>query len=330
MLRRLTAALSLLAALAAQPAAAACDAPDLLSTMSAGERDRLAAMAAEIPYGDGILWRADKDGHRIILAGTMHLPDPRSDALFTHLARVMHGSDLALFEMTRTEEAEMREVLTAEPERMLVTDGPDLEARLDAETWAALSAAAEARGIPPAFAARVEPWFLVLTLSAPPCLPPDGGDGGLDHRLMDRATAEGIEVRALEPWDTLLRIVAEADDSQELDMLRLSLQPPEMQQQLFNATLELYFDERIGEIMALTALSAEMSPGIDLEEALAVNAAAEEALLYGRNEDWLPHIIAAGEANAKTFVAVGAAHLPGERGVLRGLEAAGWTVTPPP
>lgn len=53
----------------------------------------------------------------------------------------------------------------------------------------------------------------------------------------------------------------------------------------------------------------------------------EEVLIYGRNADWakrLPPIMKQGS----TFVAVGVAHLPGERGLLALLKKAGYTVSP--
>ncbi|MGZ9811223.1 TraB/GumN family protein [Pseudoroseicyclus sp. H15] len=327
-MRRILTTLTLLTGLAAAPLHAACTAPSLLETMDAGDRARLTQMAAGEVHGEGVLWQAEKDGRTIVLAGTMHLPDPRTDPVFSRIADAMQSADVALFEMTRAEEAQMTAALTDDPQRMLITEGPDLRARLDAETWRVLAQAARARGIPPAFAAKVQPWFLVLTLSAPPCLAANAIDSTLDHRLMDRATANGAEVRALEPWDTLLTIVEAADAQDELDMLRLSLQSPELQEQVFNAVMDLYFDERISEIMALTAIAAELSPGVDVDEAMQINDMAEEALLYGRNDAWMPVILQAAAQNDETFVAVGAAHLPGERGLLGQLEAAGWAISP--
>ena len=53
----------------------------------------------------------------------------------------------------------------------------------------------------------------------------------------------------------------------------------------------------------------------------------EEALLYARNADWadkIPAII----ADKSTLFVVGAAHLPGERGVLELLRAKGYVVEP--
>ena len=53
----------------------------------------------------------------------------------------------------------------------------------------------------------------------------------------------------------------------------------------------------------------------------------DEVMIYGRNADWakrLPAIM----REKSTFLAVGAAHLPGERGLLQLLRAAGYTVEP--
>lgn len=54
---------------------------------------------------------------------------------------------------------------------------------------------------------------------------------------------------------------------------------------------------------------------------------AEDALLYDRNERWIP-LIGQFAKEEPTFFAVGAAHLGGERGVIRLLRKAGYTVEP--
>jgi uncharacterized protein YbaP (TraB family) len=51
----------------------------------------------------------------------------------------------------------------------------------------------------------------------------------------------------------------------------------------------------------------------------------EAALIYNRNADWLTKMPAIMKA-APTFFAVGAGHLPGEKGVLQLLKNAGYTV----
>ena len=51
----------------------------------------------------------------------------------------------------------------------------------------------------------------------------------------------------------------------------------------------------------------------------------DEALIFGRNADWVEKMPAIMADKATLFV-VGAAHLPGERGVLELLEKQGYTV----
>jgi uncharacterized protein YbaP (TraB family) len=53
----------------------------------------------------------------------------------------------------------------------------------------------------------------------------------------------------------------------------------------------------------------------------------QEAMLDGRNAKWIPQIIATSK-NTRTFYAVGAGHLGGEKGVIRLLREAGYKVTP--
>ena len=52
-----------------------------------------------------------------------------------------------------------------------------------------------------------------------------------------------------------------------------------------------------------------------------------DALLFNRNAAWAPLIIAAAKEKP-TFFAVGAGHLPGDKGVIELLRKQGYTVAP--
>ena len=54
----------------------------------------------------------------------------------------------------------------------------------------------------------------------------------------------------------------------------------------------------------------------------------DAALLDDRNAAWVPVIEAASARAPRLVVAAGAAHLPGEKGILAALAARGWTVEP--
>jgi uncharacterized protein YbaP (TraB family) len=59
------------------------------------------------------------------------------------------------------------------------------------------------------------------------------------------------------------------------------------------------------------------------------NAAFIEEFYYKRNEEWLPKIGKMVKEN-NAFISLGIAHLEGERGILKLLEAKGYTLTPVP
>ena len=52
-----------------------------------------------------------------------------------------------------------------------------------------------------------------------------------------------------------------------------------------------------------------------------------QSMLTDRNKDWMKHIPTYIK-NKSTFIAVGAAHLPGEEGLIQLLRDAGYTVEP--
>jgi uncharacterized protein YbaP (TraB family) len=325
LLRR--AALALGLTLAAFGAAADCGGPSLLDRLDPAARADLAAAVADTPHAEGILWSARRGPARILLAGTLHLPDPRHRATLLALAPALRDADLVLLETTPQEEGAMARAVAVNPDLALALEGPVLSDRLDAAAWTVVAAAAQARGIRPADAARFRPWLLMMALSAPPCaaIP---GRGGLDRMVLQAALAEGVAVAALEPWDTLFRLLGEGDEALQIEMLKLSLLDEGPAQELLVAMREGYFAGRVAEVWELSRLAARFRPeGLGHPDPQAFYRM-EEALLDRRNAAWLAVIEEAARANPRLVVAAGAAHLPGEAGLLRLLEARGWTVEP--
>ena len=80
---------------------------------------------------------------------------------------------------------------------------------------------------------------------------------------------------------------------------------------------EAYFSQDLEKILVLTEAKLGNFCDSTPEE--------DEALIYGRNADWVAKIPAIVNEKSTLFV-VGAAHLPGERGVLELLKAGGYTV----
>lgn len=98
------------------------------------------------------------------------------------------------------------------------------------------------------------------------------------------------------------------------EQMKMLLQGLSTNNSEFNKMLEAYLRQDLiglGNLMN----DAELSPEFN------------ENLLLQRNRNWIP-IISKLISEKPTFIAVGAGHLPGEKGVLNLLREAGYTVTP--
>lgn len=313
----------------AQPVFALCGGDSLLDRLSTADRYYLEDISANAPYGRGLIWTATRGDQQITLIGTMHIYDPRLEPIRAQVADDVARADLVLLEMTETEEAQLQAELGTNPARMFLTDGPTLIDLLDEQTWAMVAEAASARQIPPFMAAKFRPWYLAVTLAVPPCAMPDmvAGRRGLDHMILDDANTAGVPTQALEPWDTLFDIMEVGTLQEQIDMMRLGLLSPEINAEVFVAMLDGYFAGEVAQVWELSRLSLQYVPDMDVALAEEMFAMTEQGLLIDRNYNWIPVIENAAALHDRMVVAVGAAHLPGEDGLLRLLEHEGWTIT---
>ncbi|TNC74680.1 TraB/GumN family protein [Rubellimicrobium roseum] len=328
LLRRAVPAIVL--ALGATAAAAGCEGgPSLLDRLDATARAELAARGAAQPFGQGLLWSATRGEAQAVVVGTMHLFDDRHLPLSEALRPAIEAADLLLLEATPEERRALERAIVEEPARVLITEGPTLPDLLG-DDWTAMSDALRERGMPPILAAKFRPWFLLVSLSLPACAMADAQAGreGLDGLLTDAALAAGTPMAALEPWDTVFRLMEDTPEAEQIDALRAALADPGLNEEATVAMMDGYFAGRTGEILEMSRLAAEFLPEDEREGALAGAEAIEEDLLLARNRAWVPVIEEAAAANPRLVVAAGAGHLPGEEGLLQLLADRGWTVTP--
>ncbi|MEJ6477300.1 MAG: TraB/GumN family protein [Octadecabacter sp.] len=311
-----------------QPALALCSGDSLLDRLSQADRNYLGDVVADTPYERGLFWQATRGDQHITFVGTMHIYDPRLVPIRNRIQDDIANADLILLEMTQAEEAELQAELATNPARMFLTDGPSLIDLLDEQTWGMVAEAASARQIPPFLAAKFRPWYLAVTLAIPPCAMPDMvmGRRGLDHMILEDANTAGVPTQALEPWHTLFDVMEVGTLDEQIDMMRLGLLSPQINAEMFVAMLDGYFAGEVAQIWEMSGLSLQFIPDMDIAVAEEMFAMTKQSLLIDRNRNWIPVIEAAALKHDRIVVAVGAAHLPGEVGVLRLLEREGWII----
>lgn len=258
----------------------------------------------------GLLWKIESPGATTsYLFGTIHSDDARVIALPEAVTRSLDTSSRFVMEAIIDDEAlvRMAEVMFFNDERTLEQV---VGKKLFTETMKALTA----RGVPMLGIEKQKPWAVMMTLSMPP---PKTGEY-LDLVLQARATEQNKPVSGLETVAEQLAVFDGLPLPDQVALLRDTVNTQTELEKEFEALHKAYLARNLGDI---TAITEKNKPGDErlYDEVM-------DRLLSKRNQrmvERMAPILKQGGA----FVAVGAAHLPGETGLLYRLEKAGYRVT---
>lgn len=262
-------------------------------------------------YRHGLLWQVRRPGVApSYIFGTLHL----SDARIVHLAPAVeraftHASSLTV--ETILDSAGEVEFSSA----MYYADGRTLREQITPGLYAAALSRLAAYGIPDGAARFMKPWAVYLTLS----LPPHEHGPPLDVQLMQRAKKRGMPVYALESVKEQAAVLDDMAPADQVKLLRDAVCNYDQIKSDIAHMKRLYLERDLGK---LYTFANRYNLG---EKALYQRVF--DALLWRRNRRMVKRMaprLAAGNA----FIAIGALHLPGARGVLGLLKAEGFAVKP--
>ncbi|MEP4195650.1 MAG: TraB/GumN family protein [Aliishimia sp.] len=324
MIARFLTALAL--TLIANVAAANCAGSDLRPGLSAEERAELDTRVAATPYPNGNYWTATRGAQTIHVIGTIHLDDPRLAPMLDVITPVIQSANLLLVEATQDEQAKLEKAITTRPELLFLTAAPTLPQLMPEDDWLALVQAAKDRGLPAFMVAKFQPWYLSLMLSMPGCLIQQMATGlhGFDHQIMDVAAQANITQRSLEPYDTLFKLMGRETLERQIEYLSLGIMSNEASEDGLATLKQSYFEEKPAEVFETSRITARRFVDLPQAELDALMDELMSTLLDERNLAWMPAIVSA--PDGVTVLAVGAAHLPGENGILNMLANQGFAL----
>lgn len=262
-------------------------------------------------FNKGLLWRIEAPGGATShLFGTIHSDDPRVTALPEPVAKALDGSARFVMEAMLDGDSLMRMA-----EVMFYTDGRTLAQVIGEKLYAQTIQALDRRGLPTLGIEKQKPWAVMMALSMPP---PRTGQF-LDLVLQQRAQQQNKPVSGLETIAEQLAIFDGLPLRDQIALLEDTVRlQPELEKE-FEALHKAYLARDLAGIVAIG--EKHRKPG---DERLYREVT--DRLLDQRNRrmaERLAPLLRQGGA----FIAVGAAHLPGEAGLLYRLEKAGYRVT---
>lgn len=322
------AALCLSFCVSATAVLASCEASDLRPSLTVEERARIDAELASIPYPVGRYFAVEKGGARSLIFGTDHSLTDRSAIPATLLAAT-ETARIAIFEVTRDDEAAFERDVPRVFRTFLNPKGPYLRPEFTLEEWTAITAKVAAQDVPRILHNQLKPVYVMLAISVPDC--DTGGQfglatgDGLDWILEDHARLHGVPTMGLETIGEATRKIDDIPFEMGIELIKAALAADPVNRDS-SATLDALYRE--GSSYEGWLLMLEVSARyFDRARLMLAFDAFWQALLVERNTLWMPRLVRELEAG-DAIVAVGALHLPSEDGLLAMLEAEGFRITP--
>lgn len=311
----------------ATEAAARCQGTNMLPTLTKSHPEimrQVRAEADQIANTEAILWRVEKDGvapsH---LFGTMHVSDKRITAIPEAAKDAAAKARVVVLEIADMSPGAMMKAVQKVPQMMVYTDGGRLDHKLPPQEFAALNKALSKAGVPAQMAAIMRPWMVSIMMAVPLCerQRAAAGELALDAQIAAAAKAKKIPVRGLETVASQLNSMAGVPEQDQIAMLRVSLKFLDKREDMFETMIQAYLKRDLGVVLALSKGLSKIA-GLKSSGFASFN----RELIGKRNLVMFAHsraIVAKGNA----FIAVGAAHLIGETGLVALHRKAGFTVT---
>ncbi len=262
-------------------------------------------------FEKGLLWKVERDGSApSYVFGTMHSEDERVLKLPDDVKKVFDKSSSYTMEVLLDMNAAMQM-----SQAMMITDGKDLKALLGDELYEKVSGLMAARGIPEMVLPMFKPWAVFVTLSMPP---PKTGLF-LDEMLHQQADAQKKKIHGLETVAEQLSVFDKMPMKDQVAMVEDTVKNNDKMLDALEELLNVYLQRDLHGLQQVNAKYMTVEDP-DLGDRLM------DSLIDKRNVRMVDRMQARlKEGNA--FVAVGALHLPGEKGILNILAKQGYRVS---
>ena len=272
------------------------------------------AAGTEEPYSRGLLYRIDKRGVApSYVFGTVHSDDARVTALAKPVADAFGAAKTLALEI-QLGEGDLGEFFAAAQ----FDDGRRLTAYFDAASLAAIRAALGTEAPADDVFVRLKPWAVLLRLGEQPKA---GAGETLDAKLQADARRRRLHIIGLESPDEQISAFDAIPLATQVALVRFVLSHRAELARDHDAVITAWLARDLAQLAALSLAPGRENPGLaphfaELTRQLVENRSAQMA-----HRLFLP--LRAG----RVFVAVGALHLYGRRGLLALLQEQGYRVS---
>lgn len=263
---------------------------------------------------DNFLWKATSKQGELYIQGSSHVLKAENYPLAPAIEQAYSNSTTLVFEV------DMGEMMSPKTQQLIMglamLKEPDtLKSVLDPETYANLESEAVSVGLPLAAIEKFKPWFATMTLTLV-SMKKMGLDEkyGLDKYFYDKAKADKKSVIGLETVDFQISLLDSLSDENPNDFVNRSLSELNQIEEDLQKLLTAW---ETGDVQTMENLILKSFQ--DYPEQF-------QRFIVERNKAWVQKIGQMTARDQTPMIVVGAAHLPGDEGVINLLRKQGFTI----
>jgi uncharacterized protein YbaP (TraB family) len=287
-----------------ESAAALASASGASSAPAASPSASAAIGEGDAPKSPAVMFEVEQAGQKSWVFGTMHIGIDAEKVLPPVVFDRLDHASVVVFE-ANVFEISPTDVIGA----ATMPPGKSVKTQLAPGHWKLLVDRVGGLLMPEATLEKFRPWFLA-TLLAADMLPKTDP---MDKVLWDRVSGTGKKIEYLETVDEQLQMIDKSLDAKVLDDMLGDLPAAEKQ------VTDLAAAYQAGDLVKLTTVTFDPD---DMKK----HPAMFDVMLFDRNARWMGKLEPLGK-KGNMFVAVGAAHLLGDKGIIHRLETAGFKAT---
>ena len=258
------------------------------------------------------LWEASSDKGTIYVQGSVHLLKASDYPLAPAIEDAYEKSNVLVLE------ADMEAMLTVETQQLIMAkamlkDGQTLQDTLSPEVYRLLTEKLAEAGLPVAVVQQVKPWFAAMTLLLTK-MQTMGFDPnlGLDQYFYKKAADDRKPIIGLETVKFQIELFDSLAEGNQDAYMERALKELDLFETMLEELMKAWKEGDIDGLGKLMLESFEEYPGL------------YDRFVVDRNKSWIRKIDGMVSNKDTHMVVVGAAHLPGEEGLLQLLKKKGY------
>jgi uncharacterized protein YbaP (TraB family) len=270
-------------------------------------------------YNNSLLWEISGNGlaHKSFVFGTIHLI-PQEKYLWTEaMEAAFQASDQIVFELD-IEQMSDPSTMMGMMKYIFMSNDTTLSDLLSDEEYELVNTHFKKMGMPLFLFERMKPFFLTVFLSEDMAKGnlQDGSLLSYEMVLNGKAKESNKPTSGLETIEFQASIFDKIPYREQAQMLIAGLQEDSDNEPQLDQLVQYYLEQNITELGKMITEQSASSPS-----------GWEDDLLITRNINWI-QLMKPMMRESTVFFAVGAGHLPGEKGVLQLLRKEGYTLRP--